>query len=39
MNSVRESNKFPKNIHLRKANDIAMNNFRNDLSETDITQM
>ena len=36
---LRESNKPPKYIYVRTANDTAINNFRNDRSETDITSI
>ena len=36
---LRESNKPPKYIDVRTENDTAINNFRNDLSETDIASI
>ena len=36
---LRESNKPPKYIYVRTANDTAINNFRNDLLETDIASI
>ena len=39
VNILRESNKPPKYIYVHKANDTAINNFWNDLSETDIASI
>ena len=39
VNILRERNKPPKYIYVRKANDTAINNFRNDLTETDIASI
>ena len=36
---LRESNKHPKYIYVHTANDTAKNNFRKDLSETDIASI